>query len=239
VPAAIAASFILVGCLPVASELSTYSPQPVAGLSDGTTPTIPLVIGSGPALASWLDSSARDALPPPGDSQPVASAASGRVWVLPPVPAVEIPSNVAYFNSSMTPQIAAHMAHDGVLDLIIEAEARRAHDTKLAESGATADGLTEFVGVINQDVAAGQFVLKTYKLSSASLNLFLPKFSSQASRLVGLTLTGTSTLTVRDQSGRVLSQATSAYSKSWSVYGVAPDGHSLIDQDYSDLKLAP
>src|ERR1700682_2197002 len=57
VPAAIAATFILVGCLPVASELSTYSPQPVAGLSDGTTPTVPLVVGTGPALASWLDSS--------------------------------------------------------------------------------------------------------------------------------------------------------------------------------------
>ena len=239
VPAAIAVSCILVGCLPVASELSTYSPQPVAGLSDGTTPTVPLMVGTGPALASWLDSSARDALPPPGDSQPVASASSGRVWVVPAVPAVAIPSNVAYFNSKMTPQIAARLGHDAVLDLIIEAEARRAHDTKLAESGAAADGLTEFVGVINQDVAAGQFVLKTYKFGSASLNLFLPKFSSQASRLVGLTLTGTSTLTTRDQSGRVLSQSTSPYSKSWSVFATAPDGHMLIDQDYSDLELAP
>jgi hypothetical protein len=239
VPATIAVSCILVGCLPVASELSTYSPQPVAGLSDGTTPTVPLVVGTGPALASWLDSSARDALPPPGDSQPVASASSGRVWVVPAVPSVAIPSNVAYFNSSMTPQFAARLGHDAVLDLIIEAEARRAHDTKLAESGAAADGLTEFVGVINQDVASGTFVLKTYKFSSASLNLFLPKFSSQASRLVGLTLTGTSTLTTRDQSGRVLSQSTSPYSKSWSVGAVAPDGHWLIDQDYSDLRLAP
>jgi hypothetical protein len=126
-----------------------------------------------------------------------------------------------------------------VLDLIIEAEARRAHNTKLAESGAAADGLAEFVGVINQDVASGTFVLKVYKFDSATLNLFLPKFATQASRLIGLTLNGTGTLITRDQSGRVLSQATSAYSKSWSVAAVAPDGHLLIDQDYSDLRLAP
>jgi hypothetical protein len=239
VPAAIAVSCVLVGCLPVASELSTYSPQAVAGLSDGTTPSIPLQVGTGQAPASWLDSSARDALPPPGDSQPVASSSSGRVWVVPAIPSVTIASNVAYFNPSMTQQEASRMGHDAVLDLIIEAEARRAHDTKLAESGAAADGLTEFVGVINQDAAAGQFVLKTYRLSGASVNLFLPKFATQASRLVGITLTGTSTLTTKDQSGRVLSQTTSAYSKSWSVGAIAPDGHMLIDQDYSDLRLAP
>jgi hypothetical protein len=131
------------------------------------------------------------------------------------------------------------MAHDAVLDLIIESEARRAHDTKLAESGAIADGLTEFVGVINQDVAGGTFVLKTYKFTSASVNLFLPKFATQASRLVGITLTGTSTLTTKDSSGRLISQTTSAYSKSWSVAGGGPDGHLLIDQDYSDLRLSP
>jgi hypothetical protein len=131
------------------------------------------------------------------------------------------------------------MGHDAALDLIIEAEARRAHDTKLAESGAAADGLAEFVGVINQDVASGTFVLKVYKFDSATLNLFLPKFATQASRLIGLTLNGTATLITREQSGRVLSQTTSAYSKSWSVAAVAPDGHLLIDQDYSDLRLAP
>jgi hypothetical protein len=239
VPAAIVTTCLLVGCLPVASELSTHSPQPVAGLSDGTTPTIPLVVGTGPALAAWLDASARDALPPPGDSQPVAIAGSGRVWALPVVPQVAIPSNVSYFNTSMTQQFAQQMGHDAVLDLIIEAEARRAHDTKLAESGAIFDGLTEFTDVIKQDVAAGKFVLKAYKFDSATLNLFLPKFATQASRLVGITLNGTSTLITRDQSGHVLSQSTSAYTKSWSVGAIGPDGHMLIDQDYSDLRLAP
>jgi len=213
VPAAFAALFILVGCLPVASDLSTHSPQPVAGLSDGTTPAIALVVGTGPALAAGLETSASDALPPAGDSQPVANAASGRVWALPAIPSVAIPPNVSDFSPSMTRQFATRMDHDAVLDLIIEAEARRAHDTKLAVSGASADGLTEFVGVINQDVAAGQFVLKVYKFDSASLHLFLPKFATQASRLIGLTLTGTSTLITRDQSGRLLSQSTSAYSK--------------------------
>jgi hypothetical protein len=238
-PAVIALACICVGCVPVASDLSTHSPQPVAGLSDGTTPTIPLLVGAGQGPGSWVTGAAQDALPPAGDAQLVGGAASARVWVLPGVPQVAIPSNVSYFNSSMTPQVAAHMGHDAVLDLVIEAEARRSHDLKLAESGAAGDGLTEFVDVINQDAAGGKFVLKVYKFDSATLNLFLPKFSSQASRLVGLTLTGSATLITRDQSGKVLSQATSSYSKSWSVGAIAPDGHLLIDQDYSDLRLAP
>ena len=239
VPAVIAVACVCVGCLPVASDLSTHSPQPVAGLSDGTTPAIPLVVGAGPGIGSWVSDSARDALPPPVDAQLVGGSASSQVWVLPAVPPVSIASNVSYFNSSMTPQVASQMGHDAVLDLVIEAEARRSHNLKLAESGATGDGLTEFVGVINDDAAAGKFVLKVYKFDSATLNLFLPKFSSQASRLVGLTLTGTATLITKDQSGRVLSQTTSAYSKSWSVSVIAPDGRRLIDQDYSDLRLAP
>ena len=239
VPAAIAVAAVCVGCVPVSSDLSTHSPQPVAGLSDGTTPTIPLVVGVGPGLGAWVAGSARDALPPPVDAQLVGGSASARVWVLPSVPQVAIASNVAYFNSSITPQVAQHMGHDAVLDLIIEGEARRSHDLELAKSGAAADGLTEFVGVINDDASAGKFVLKVYRFDSATLNLFLPKFSSQASRLVGLTLTGTATLITKDQSGTVLSQTTSAYSKSWSVAAIAPDGHLLIDQDYSDLRPAP
>ncbi|HXJ47941.1 MAG TPA: hypothetical protein VNF91_02115, partial [Candidatus Acidoferrum sp.] len=239
IPAAVAIASVLVGCLPVASDLSTHSPQPVAGLSDGTTPAIPLLVSAGQGPGTCVSGEALDALPPPGNAQPVGGSASARVWVLPAVPQVGIPSNVSYFNSSMTPQLAARMGHDAVLDLVIEAEARRAHDLTLAESGAAGDGLTEFVDVINQDAANGKFVLKVYRFDSATLNLFLPKLSTQASRLVGLTLTGTATLITKDQSGRVLSQTTSAYSKSWSVGAIAPDGHLLIDQDYSDLRLAP
>jgi len=161
------------------------------------------------------------------------------VWALPAVPQVAIASNVTYFNSKITPEVAQRRGHDAVLDLIIEAEARRSHDLKLAESGATGDGLTEFVGVINDDASAGNFVLKVYRFDSATLNLFLPKLGTQASRLVGITLNGTATLITRDQSGRVLSQTTSAYSKSWSIAGIGPSGQLLIDQDYSDLRLAP
>jgi hypothetical protein len=239
VPAVIAVACICVGCLPVASDLSTHSPQPVAGLSDGTTPTIPLVVAEGPGLGSWVTGSARDALPPPVDAQLVGGSASAPVWVLPAVPQVAIASNVGYFNSSITPQVAQRMGHDAVLDLTIEAEARRSHDLKLAAGGAIGDGLAEFVGVINDDISSGKSVLKVYRFDSATLNLFLPKFSSQASRLVGLTLTGSATLITRDQAGNVLSQVTSAYSKSWSVGAIGPDGHLLIDQDFSDLKLAP
>jgi hypothetical protein len=239
VPAAIALAAVFVGCVPVSSELSTHSPQPVAGLSDGTTPSISLVVGAGPGLGTWVTGSARDALPPPSDAQLVGGSASARVWALPAVPQVAIASNVTYFNSSITPQVAQLMGHDAVLDLIIEAEARRSHDTKLAESGAVADGLTEFLGVINDDASAGKSVLKVYRFDSVTVNLFLPKFSSQASRLVGITLNGSATLITRDQSGRVLSQTTSAYSKSWSVAAIGPDGQRLIDQDYSDLRLAP
>src|SRR4029077_40311 len=129
-----------------------------------------------------------------------------------------------YFNSSITPQVAQKMGYDAVLDLILEAEARRSHDLTLAKGGAVGDGLAEFVGVINDDASAGKFVLKVYTFDSATLNLFLPKFSTQASRLVGITLTGSATLITKDQSGRVLSQVTSAYSKSWSVGAIAPDG---------------
>ena len=239
VPAAIAVACICVGCVPVASDLSTHSPQPVAGLSDGTAPTIPLVVGVGPGIGTWVTGSARDALPPPVDAQLVGGSASARVWSLPALPQVAIASNVTYFNSSITPQVAQKMGHDAVLDLIIEAEARRSHDPTLAESGAVGDGLTEFVGVISDDASAGNFVLKVYQFDSATLNLFLPKLGTQASRLVGITLTGTATLTTRDQAGSIRSQTTSAYSKSWSIAAIAPDGHLLIDQDYSDLRLAP
>ena len=239
VPAAITLVALFVGCVPVSSDLSTHNPQAVAGLSDGTTPTIPLVVGTGPGPATLVTGSARDALPPPVDAQLVGGSASARVWALPAVPQVAIAANVTYFNSSITQQVAQRMGHDAVLDLIIEAEARRSHDLTLAQSGAAADGLTEFVGVINDDVSAAKFVLNVYKFDSATLNLFLPKLGTQASRLVGITLNGTATLITRDQSGNVLSQTTSAYSKSWSIAAIAPDGHLLIDQDYSDLRLAP
>jgi hypothetical protein len=131
------------------------------------------------------------------------------------------------------------MAHDVVLDLIIESEARRSHDVQLAASGAEGDALKEFVDVINQDIAAGKTVQKTYSFDKVSLNLFLPKYSSQASRLVGVTLEGTSTFTTRDASGNILSQSTTPYSKSWGLDAALNVSNQLIINDYTDLAPAP
>jgi hypothetical protein len=149
-----------------------------------------------------------------------------------------VPDNVSYFNPSMTPQIAAQWGRAVVLDLLIEAEARRTHDANLAATGAVGDGLKVFTDISNQDAAAGKFVATSYSFDHLSLNLFLPKFKTQASRLVGITVTGTVTLVTRDQSGRLLSQTTGPYSRSWSMDDKQPDGGQPIFNDFSDLALA-
>jgi Na+-translocating ferredoxin:NAD+ oxidoreductase RnfD subunit len=232
VPAAVAVAVVCIGAVPVSADLSTRSPEPAAGLSDGSTPAVALTVGGGPAIAGWVFTTAAGALPPPQDSGPVSGSA--HVWVVPPLPTVSIASNVTGFDPSLTQADAAQMAHDVVLDLIIESEARRAHDLKLAENGAIGDGLQEFVDVINQDIAAGKIIQKTYSFDQVSLRLFLPKFTSQASRLIGVSLHGTATLTTRDATGSVLSQTTTPYAKSW---GLAKG--QVIVNDYTDLAPAP
>jgi hypothetical protein len=235
---ALAVALVGVACLPVAAQLSTHDPVPAAELSDGTTPTITLVVGTGPDPGTRVSKLAAAALPSLS-SNPVPAPGSARVWVLPSIPAVSIPSNVSAFNQTITPQVAAQMAHDVVLDLIIESDARRAQDMSLAQAGAEADALTEFTDVISGDVAAGHFIQKTYVFNQVSLTLFLPKYSTQASRLVGVTLTGTATLTTREASGNVLSQTSSPYSKSWGLGSPSADGtHAVIGADYTDLALA-
>ena len=235
-PSALAIALLLVGTLPVAADLSTHTPEPAAGLADGSTPTLALTVGAGPAIGSWVSSSAGAALPPPGNSGP--ASASAQLWILPPIPTVTVASNVIAFDQS-APRNAAKMAHDAVLDLIIESEARRAHDLKLAESGATDLGLKEFTDVIKDDISSGKIIQKTYSFDKVSLNLFLPKFSSQASRLVGVTLTGTSTFITRDASGNVLSQTSTPYSKSWGIDTAGNVAHQVIINDYTDLAPAP
>ena len=235
-PAALAAALVLAGVVPVAADLSTHSPEPAAGLADGSTPTLVLTVGAGPDIAGWVSSSAGAALPPPRNSGP--ASASAQVWLLPPIPTVTVASNVVAFDQSAS-RNATKMAHDVVLDLIIESEARRAHDLQLAEGGATGDGLKEFVDVIKDDISSGKIIQKTYTFDKVGLNLFLPKFSSQASRLVGVTLTGTSTFTTRDASGNVLSQTSTPYSKSWGIDTVGNVGHPVIINDYTDLAPAP
>jgi len=235
-PAALAVALLFVGTLPVAADLSTHTPEPAAGLADGSTPSLALTVGAGPAVGGWVSSSAAAALPPPRGSGP--ASASAQLWILPPIPDVTIASNVVAFDQSV-PKSATRMAHDAVLDLIIESEARRAHDLKLAETAATGDGLKEFTDVIKQDIASGKIIQKTYTFDKVSLNLFLPKFSSQASRLVGVTLTGTSTFITRDAAGNVLSQSSTPYSKSWGLDTAAAVSHQIIINDYTELAPAP
>ncbi|HEY0493912.1 MAG TPA: hypothetical protein VGD57_10660, partial [Candidatus Dormibacteraeota bacterium] len=236
-PVAVTAALILVGGIPAAADLSTHSPQPAAGLADGSTPPLPLKVGAGPGVASWVSGSAAGALPPPGNSGP--ASVSALVWILPAIPTVSVSSNVVAFDQSMTATTATRMAGDAVLDLIIESEARRAHDLSLAATGATADGLNEFTDVVKQDIAAGKIIQKTYSFDKVSLALYLPKFSSQASRLVGVKLQGTSTFVTRDATGKVLSQSSTPYSKSWGLDSSPGASHQLIINDYTDLAPAP
>ena len=235
-PAALAAGLLFVYSVPVSADLSTHSPVPAAGLADGSTPNLALTIGAGPTIAGWVSSSATAALPPPINSAP--ASASAQVWILPPIPTATVASNVVAFDQSISPTTAARMTHNVVLDLIIESEARRAHDVALAGTGATGDGLKEFVDVVNQDIAAGKIIEKTYSFDKVSLNLVLPRFSSQASRLVGVTLHGTSTFTTMDASGNLLSQTSTPYAKSWGLDTSNP-GHPVIINDYTDLAPAP
>jgi hypothetical protein len=236
-PAVLAAALLLIWVLPVSAELSTHGPQPVAGVSDRAAATITLSVGSGPGIATWAWNAASAALPPPPSSGP--AAASARVYVLPPIPTLTIPSNVTAFDPTITPQTAARMAHDVVLDLAIESEARRAHDLALAQDGAAGDGLSEFTDVISSDAASGKIVVKTYSFDQAGLTLYLPKLATQAPRLVGVSLHGTATLTTYDAAGNKLSQTTSTYQKSWGL-GDAPGGgtHQVIINDYTDLTPA-
>ncbi len=237
-PAVVGVLLIVATALPVSAQLSTHSPEPAPELPDGSTPKLATNLGSGPDVAFWAINQARAGLPPPNNTGPVA--ASARVWVLPPLPPVTIPDNVLAFDSSMNQQTADRWAHDVVLDLLIESEARRLHDLKLAEDGASGDGLTEFTDVINTDSAAGKFVQKTYSFDSVQLQLFLPKFSTQARRLVGVSLHGTTTLTTRDSSGNVISQQTLPYAKSWGLGDLkaGSPSHYGIGNDFTDLKPA-
>jgi hypothetical protein len=238
VPVALAAALVMTGALPVAADIATHTPVPVAGLTDGSTPIVALSVGSGPGVGQWVSDSANSALPPSSGAGP--ASASARVWTLPPIPTPSVAANVTTFDSTLTQSVATKMAHDAVLDLIIESEARRAHDLKLAALGASADGLTEFTDVINQDIAAGKIVQKTYGFSTISIQLFLPKFASQGARLVGVHLQGTATLTTRDSSGKVLSQASTSYDKTWGIAGPKDgSGYELIFVDYTGLAPAP
>jgi len=243
VPTTLVVALLCVAALPVAADISTTSPTPFAELPDGSTPKVTLLVGSGPTTGEWVAAAAKAGLPPPGDTAP--ASASARVWLLPPYPTMTVAANVHSYDPFLTSHSVNQMAHDIVLDLVIEAEARRSHDMTLAEAGAESDALTEFTDVIKQDIAAKTFVQKTYTFDKLSLLLFLPKFASQAPLLEGISVHGTSTLTTRDAAGNVLSKATTTYAKTWGLgYGQVdsngnPIGNQLICIDYTGLALAP
>ena len=233
-PAAFAVAAVCVGCVPVSSDIATHTPTPAAELSDGSLPVVTLTVGSGgvdPGV--WAIGVAANALPTQGGSEP----ASARVWILPAIPSVSVPSNVSEFDPTINQAAADKMAHDVVLDLMIESEARRAHDYTLAATGAEGDALTEFTDVIKTD--AGKTIQKTYSFKTVTLSLFLPKFSTQASRLVGVTLSGTTTLITRDASGHAVSSVTQSYSKSWGLGSLSADGtYQVLGNDYTGLTPA-
>ena len=221
---------LLIEALPLSALASTHDPQPAAGLSDGSRPVIELRVGDGSSPSAWVVNNAVAALPPPSDAVP--AAASARVWVLPALPSAGIPANVSAFNPNITPAVADQMAHQVVLALVIEAEARRVHDANLAAQGASGDALAVFRNQINADAAAGRFVQTVYSFDSVSLALYLPKFSTQAARLVGVKLHGTATLRVRDAAGALVSESAVAYAKSWS------SGSAVLVNEYTDLTPA-
>jgi hypothetical protein len=235
-PVATILALLLVEALPVSAGLSTHGTEPAAGRGDASPLTVTLQAGGDAGIAGWLTAAATVALPPPGHPEPVSGSAY--VWVVPDLPAVEVAEQVTSFDSSITPDVATRMAHDAVLDLIIESEARRQHDVQLATDGAEGDALDEFTSVIDQDQAAGSSVEKRYSFDRVALVLYLPKFNTQASRLVGVALRGTTTITVRDAAGHQLSQTTAPYAKSWGLDSTPAGGHSLIINDYTDLAPA-
>src|SRR2546429_331535 len=65
-PAALAVALLFVGTLPVAADLSTHTPEPAAGIADGSTPAPVLTIGFGPAIGGLGLRLAFAVLPPPG-----------------------------------------------------------------------------------------------------------------------------------------------------------------------------
>jgi Na+-translocating ferredoxin:NAD+ oxidoreductase RnfD subunit len=234
-PAVVGGFLVLASTLPLTAQLSLHGVAPAPELPDGSTAKLTLDVGHGPDVGSWTFDAASNALPPSGPTQPGAAPAA-RVWTVPSVGSVAVPANVVAFDPSINQSVANRMAHDAILDLMIESEARRAHDLNLAQTGASGDGLTEFTDVINQDIAAGKSVQKTYSFDRVELKLYLPKFSTQASRLVGVLLHGSTTLITRDASGKVLSQQTLSYDKSWGLSG--DPANDLIINDYTDLKPA-
>jgi hypothetical protein len=129
------------------------------------------------------------------------------------------------------------MAGSLVVDLNIEAEARRELNPDLAATAALGDGLTPFTTAIKADRDAGHTVTTSYTIKRAELVLLLPKFSTQAPRLIGTTLVGTVRLTTYDAAGRQLYQKDTPYTQIWEL--TKTGDRYQITNDYTGLTPAP
>jgi hypothetical protein len=107
----------------------------------------------------------------------------------------------------------------------------------LAGTAASGDGLIPFATAINSDRAAGHVVTTSYTFSRGELILLLPRYRTQASRLVGTTLIGTARITTYDGAGHLLSQVDMPYRQTWELTK-AGDTYQITN-DYTGLTPAP
>ena len=129
--------------------------------------------------------------------------------------------------------------------VMLDPEERRRHLYIVGQTGTGKSTL--LLNLIKQDIAAKKFVQKTYTFDQLSLQLYLPKFATQAPLLEGIYIHGTATLTTRDSSGNVRSKTTSTYAKTWGLGGTPQDitgdpgagTYQLIQIDYTGLTPAP
>ncbi len=240
VPAAALAGLLCLASLPLSTAVPARKPQLVAWLP-GELAAVPAnaQVGAGPGIGAAAARAATDALPAANQasSAPLAGSASDYVWGVPKLAAVVVPKNVSDFNPGLTPRMASAMAYNLAVDLNIEAEARRLQSPDLAATAASGDGLAPFTSAINSDRSAGQVVTTSYSFSRGELTLLLPKFRTQASRLIGTTLIGTAHVTTYDTAGQQLSQKDLPYTRIWEL--TPSGGLYQITNEYTGLAPAP
>jgi Na+-translocating ferredoxin:NAD+ oxidoreductase RnfD subunit len=240
VPAVALAGILCLASLPLSTAIPARNPQLVAWLPGELAPApVNSQVGAGPGIAAAVAKAATDSLPAPGQAKnaPLAGAASDYVWGVPKLSAVVVPKNVTDFDPGLTPTMASALAYNLAVDLNIEAEARHQLSTNLAATAASGDGLTPFTAAIGSDRAAGHVVTTAYSFSRAELVLLLPKYRTQASRLVGTTLVGTARVTTYDSAGQVLSQTDVPYTQIWEL--TPAGGRYQITNEYTGLTPAP
>jgi Na+-translocating ferredoxin:NAD+ oxidoreductase RnfD subunit len=228
----VAVALVAATLLPVSAAAATRGADPRAQLVT-SPPGVP-VAANEPTLGAALFQVAGSALP--GAQVQTPASASAAVFVVPAVPAVVISANVAAWAPGITHAEANREAGWVARDLAIAAVARRTHDKRLAAEAADGDALDQIRGQIDADAASGRFVMATYTFDRAELDLFLPAYATQASRLVGVTLIGTVTIATVDAAGTPISTTSQPYRKSW---GLDIPGTQLIANDYTNLQLAP